>query len=100
MQLITHRSHLDALPPSDLKIHLQARYNQLSEDTDVPPNLVLVDRGDEITGPDYAFVGLIGLMSCFCLKWTGKWTCILDVWGRVGISKYTLFDSIKWKTVI
>ena len=41
MQLITHQSHLDALPVSDLKIHLQARYNQLSEDTNVPPNLVL-----------------------------------------------------------
>jgi hypothetical protein len=63
MQLITHRSHLDALPASDLKIHLQARYDQLSEDTDVPPNIVLVEKNDDITGPDYAFVGPEGLLS-------------------------------------
>ena len=63
MQLITHRSHLDALPASDLKIHIQKRFDQLSEDTDVPPNIVLVETGDAITGPDYAFVGPDGLLS-------------------------------------
>jgi len=63
MRLITHQSHLDAIPASDLKIHLQARYNQLSEDTDVPPNIVLVEANDDITGPDYAFVGNRGLLS-------------------------------------
>jgi len=30
MQLITHRTHLDALPASDLKVHITARFNQLS----------------------------------------------------------------------
>ena len=63
MQLITHRSHLDALPESPLKTHIQNRFDQLSEDTDVPPNLVLVEEGDDITGPDYAFVGTYGLLS-------------------------------------
>ena len=63
MLLITHRSHLDALPASDLKTHIQARFNQLSEDTDVPPNLVLIDEGGSITGPGYAFVGPRGLLS-------------------------------------
>jgi hypothetical protein len=63
VQLITHRNHLDALPTSDLKIHLQARFDQLSEDTDLPPNIILVDDDDDVTGPDYAFVGPDGLLS-------------------------------------
>ena len=63
MQLITHSSHLDALPASNLKTHIQARFNQLSEDTDVPPNIVLVEATDDVTGPDYAFIGNRGLLS-------------------------------------
>ena len=63
MQLITQQSHLDAIPASDLKTHIQKRFNQLSEDTDVPPNIVLVEDGDDISGPDYAFVGPEGLLS-------------------------------------
>ena len=61
MQLITHRSHLDAIPESPLKSHITARFDQLSEDTDVPPNIVLVEADDNITGPDYAFAN--GLTS-------------------------------------
>jgi hypothetical protein len=57
MQLITHQTHVDKLLESNLKAHIQVRYDQLSEDTDVPPNIVLVEDGDDITGPDYAFVG-------------------------------------------
>ena len=63
MRLITHRSHLDALPASDIKTHIKKRFDQLSEDTDVPPNIVLVEATDDITGPDYAFVGPDGLLS-------------------------------------
>ena len=63
MQIITHRNHLDAIPESPLKAHIQNRFNQLAEDTDVPPNLILVESGDDITGPDYAFVGPEGLLS-------------------------------------
>ena len=63
MRLITHRSHLDALPESPLKSHIQSRFDQLSEDTDVPPNLVLVEATDDIGGPGYAFVGPRGLLS-------------------------------------
>jgi hypothetical protein len=63
MQLITHQSHLDALPASPLKSHITARFDQLSEDTDVPPNIVLVEATDDITGPDCAFVGPRGLLS-------------------------------------
>ena len=64
MQLITNQSHLDALSASDLKAHIWARFDQLSEDTDVPPNIVLVEDGDNITGRNYSFVsednGLLG----------------------------------------
>jgi hypothetical protein len=63
MRLITHRSHLDALPASNLKIHIRKRFDQLSEDTDVPPNIVLVEATDDIAGKDYAFVGPRGLLS-------------------------------------
>jgi hypothetical protein len=63
MRLITHRSHLDALTDSQLKSHIQKRFNQLSEDTDMPPNIVLVEATDDITGPDYAFIGNRGLLS-------------------------------------
>ena len=89
MQLITHRSHLDELPESPLKTHIQKRFDQLSEDTDVPPNLILVETGDDITGPRYAFIGPSGSQSCFCPKWTKKWTCVLDVWIRLNIDRYT-----------
>jgi hypothetical protein len=63
MQLITHQTHLDALPASDLKAHITARFDRLSEDTDVPPNIILVETDDDIAGPDYAFVGPEGLLS-------------------------------------
>lgn len=63
MRLITHSSHLDALPPSDLKNHITARFDRLSEDTDVPPNIVLVEANDDVTGPDCAFIGPQGLLS-------------------------------------
>ena len=63
MQLITHQIHIDQLPPSPLKTHIQKRFDQLSEDTDVPPNLILVELDDDITGPDYAFIGPQGLLS-------------------------------------
>ena len=63
MKLLTHRNHIDALPESELKTHIQNRFEQLSEDTDIPPNITLVEEGDDITGPDYAFVGNRGLLS-------------------------------------
>ena len=63
MQLITHRSHLDALPASDLTTHIQQRFAQLSENGSVPAVLVLVEDTDDITGPDYAFVDPRGLLS-------------------------------------
>jgi hypothetical protein len=63
VQLITHISHLNALPESPVKAHITARFDQLSEDTDVPPNLIIVEEGDNITGPDYAFIGPRGLLS-------------------------------------
>jgi hypothetical protein len=65
VQLITHQKHIDRLPDSHLKAHIQARFDQLSEDTDVPPNLTLVEAVDDITGRDYAFVGNNGLLLRF-----------------------------------
>ena len=63
MQLLSHQTHLDALPDSPLKTHIQHRFNALAFETDVPPNIILVEVGDDITGPDYAFIGDRGLLS-------------------------------------
>jgi hypothetical protein len=63
MQLITHQYQIDKLPASPLRLHIQTRVDQLAEDTDVPPNIILVENGDDITGPNYAFVGPRGLLS-------------------------------------
>ena len=65
MKLLTHINQIDQqLPESPLKSHIQSRFDQLSEDTDVPPNIIIVEDTDDITGPDYAFVsgdnGLLG----------------------------------------
>jgi len=60
MLLITH---LDTLPESPLKTRIQARFNQLSKDTDGP---------------------LIR-----CSKWTRKWTDVLNAWLRLDTGKYT-----------
>jgi hypothetical protein len=63
MQLITHQIHLVALPTTPCQTHIQKRFDQLSQDTDVPPNIVLVEEDDDITSPDFAFVGPRGLLS-------------------------------------
>ena len=53
----------NALPESSLKAHVQKRYRQLTFETDILPNIILVEEGDNITGPGYAFVGNRGLLS-------------------------------------
>ena len=63
MHLLTHKIHLDTLPASDLSTFITRRFYQLSEDTDIPPNLILVEPNDDIVGPPYAFVGPQGLLS-------------------------------------
>ena len=63
MQLITHPSHLDALPDSLLKTFITKRFQQQSEETDIPPIIILSEIADDITGPDYAFIGPNGLLT-------------------------------------
>jgi len=63
MRLITHQTHLDALPASDLTFHLQARYNQLSEDTDQPPTILVLFPDTDLQGPDLSFLGESGVYS-------------------------------------
>jgi hypothetical protein len=65
MQVYHSQVLIDRLPASELKFHLLARYNQLSEGTDIPPNIVLVEADDEIAGRDYSFIGNRGLLSDF-----------------------------------
>ena len=64
MQLITHRSHLDALPSSPLKNHITIRYQDLVEtEDDLPLIFVIVEEDDDITGLDYALVSDNGLLG-------------------------------------
>ena len=63
MQRITHKTHINALPDTPLKTHIQNRFRQLSEETDIPPTIILVQPHDDITGPDYAFIGPQGLLT-------------------------------------
>jgi hypothetical protein len=62
LKLLTHINQIDQqLPESPLKSHIQSRFDQLSEDTDVPPNIILVEEGDDITR--YSWIGKQGLVS-------------------------------------
>ena len=60
---ISHHSHIDALPDSPFKTFITKRYQQQSEETDIPPIILLVEPADDITGPDFAFIGNRGLLS-------------------------------------
>ena len=63
MILITHQLHINKLPDSSLKRHIQSRHDSLTFDTDIPPNIILVEATDDVTGADYAFIGNRGLLS-------------------------------------
>jgi hypothetical protein len=63
MRLITHQSHLDQLTQDKLSEFVIKRFEQLAEDTDIPPTIILVKPNDDMTGPDYAFIGNRGLLS-------------------------------------
>ena len=63
MQLITHKNHIDQLPQDLLTEFIIKRFDQLAEETDVPPIIIMVKPDDDITGPDYAFIGNRGLLS-------------------------------------
>jgi len=77
---------------SPLKARIQKRYDQLTFETDVPPNIILVESGDINTGSDYAFIEARGLLSRYYSKWTRKWTNVLDLRTLLDTSKYT-FNS-------
>ena len=62
MQLFTSLSQIDALPVSNLKVHLQARHRVLYEDH-MGSVFVIVEKNDDIIGPAYAFAGPRGLLS-------------------------------------
>ena len=64
MRIITHQHHIDALPETNVKTHIQKRFDQLYEtDEDLLPNIILFEDGDDITGSAFSFVGNKGLIS-------------------------------------
>ena len=63
MHRISHKNHITALPDSPLKTFITKRFQQQSEETDIPPVILLVEPTDIITGPDFAIIGNRGLLS-------------------------------------
>ncbi|MCK4708827.1 MAG: hypothetical protein KAU21_09435 [Gammaproteobacteria bacterium] len=63
MRLITHPNHINKAIPDELLDFIIKRFQQLAEETDAPPIIILVKPDDDITGPDYAFIGNWGLLS-------------------------------------
>ena len=64
MQIFNNLNQLNALPPSPLRNHLLAQYNDLVEtEDDLPPVFIIVDSTDDIKGPDFAFVSDNGLLG-------------------------------------
>ena len=65
MKRISHRNHVTKDIPQPLAELITRRFNQLTEDSDGEsiPIIILVETGDSITGPDYAFIGNRGLLT-------------------------------------
>lgn len=63
MHRISHRNHITPYIPDELTDFIIRRFDQLAQETDVPPIIILVKPGDDITGPDHAFIGPQGLLS-------------------------------------
>lgn len=63
MQLITHQNHIDRLPQSALKTHIQKRFNQIISESDGAevPVVILVEPKD--SDSDHAFIGPNGLLT-------------------------------------
>ena len=85
MQLITHESHLGAIPASDLTTHIQQRFAQQSLDTDLPPSIYYLEPSDTLDDAELSFLGESGVYS--------------DIFGehRPGESGFqTVFDWISY----
>lgn len=63
MQLISHRSQIAAIPESPLRDHIQARFGQLFEDTDVPPTIIILTPDTDLESPELSFLGETGIYS-------------------------------------
>ena len=62
MQTLTERNQIISYPETPLRDHLLRYYDLLYEDQ-MGPVFVVGKLGDNIVGPDYAFVGSRGLLS-------------------------------------
>ena len=63
MNRISHPNHINKTIPDELLKFIIKRFESIAQDTDVPPIIILVKPDDNITGPDYAFIGNQGLLS-------------------------------------
>ena len=63
MNIISHSSKINLLSESPLKDHIQARFDQLSEDTDIPPVILLLHRNDIPRSSELSFLGSEGMCS-------------------------------------
>ena len=64
MQLITHQNHIDPLPESPLKIHIQRRFSQYTENPEeIPPVFIILESLGDLTSQDLKFLGSAGICS-------------------------------------
>jgi hypothetical protein len=57
VNIISHDSKINLLSESPLKDHIQARFDQLSEDTDIPPFILLLHCKDIPRSSELSFLG-------------------------------------------
>jgi hypothetical protein len=55
MNIISHSSIINLLPGSPLKIHTQTRFDQLSEDIEVPPTITILTPDTNLESPEMHF---------------------------------------------
>jgi hypothetical protein len=104
MRLINHSNHINQISPSSLRKHIAARFNQLSEDTDTPASLILLESTDDPRNSDLCFIGSNGLLSDYYdehnpgeegftspFEWVSRWPD-LKIWEVL----YLEFDMGTW----
>jgi hypothetical protein len=62
MRTLSERDQITSYPETTLRDHLLRYYDLFFED-EMGPIFVIVEMGDKITGPNYAFIGNRGLLS-------------------------------------
>ena len=64
MLLITHQTHIDTLPESPIKQHVQRRFRQYTQNREeIPPVFILIESLGDLTSIDLKILGSAGICS-------------------------------------